>query len=478
MKKNNKPNPETYVRKHEIVPTEKGFKIIPRIKSVPEVEVKLTSYGFWEIIKPEKPYDYCDLIPLYSFGRLVDTCTDYMYSDWAPAPEGKPDWVHPAVETWAKKKTASAINHRIHDIWEQRLDTIGSGIRELHKKLYSVSGGVGAWRNIRRAFANGDEYLLEDASNYHAARVALLCDDEFYARGSERPDWMLSFAFDDKKYTSLTKTLMNLPRGLAYFDYLNLKYIKLPETVTSRLKLLAYIYLANYITGSFFRDEDKEKALQKVLLKSSDQDIREAVKYMWKYFPSEKSGDFRRLREIKRALQLIFDYQGNVGNWNILGLAKRSEVYHHNIEVQRRAQQEENNRKRAKNAEEYEKIRQSNTALPPIPLPDSEHITFLNTYKAVTDEGMLMSHCIAQYAEGAVKGSSYLFHIDYEGEMASVEVVPEGYVSQSYGIRDSENVASKYGRKELTKWAKKLNQKGKKTIMVKEPALELERIPF
>jgi hypothetical protein len=98
----------------------------------------------------------------------------------------------------------------------------------------------------------------------------------------------------------------------------------------------------------------------------------------------------------------------------------------------------------------------SDTAKPPIKLPENNNIKFLNTYKSVVDEGDLMDHCIASYAPSAVNGSCYLFHIDYNNEMASVEVSPQGYVKQSYGKKDTKNNASAYGRKVLSEWAKGL----------------------
>jgi len=471
---------EEYVRKHEVIPIENGFRIIPRIDTVPKVQAKIDSYGFWHIYdygkEDQKDFEEIKVfnaIPFYAFGELLDSCVHYMYKDWAPKPpKGKEDWVHPAVSNWAKKKTASALNHRVHDIWKNLLQQVSPEILELHKKLYAVAGGVGNWENVKRAFDKGDEYLLEDMVNYRAARIAILGCNE---RIMEEKNWMRAFSYSDKISTSLKKTLMQLPYGIAYFDAIYLNQIELPEPVTTRLKLLAYSTLARMYIGT--EDERQRRdEFKHVLLKSTEKDIRNAVRFMWEHFPNEKTGDFRRLRQIKSTLDMIFDYRGEIGDWDILGLAKRSEEYHHNVELQERVQAEEREKRRHSGDKEYAKLISSNTALPPIPLPENPSVKFLDTYQSVVNEGKIMEHCIAQYAERAVYGHSYLFHVDYEGEMASVEVNPVGYVLQSYGKRDCSNKASEYGRKELNKWAKKLKGKG-----IKQPKtnrFELQEIPF
>lgn len=79
------------------------------------------------------------------------------------------------------------------------------------------------------------------------------------------------------------------------------------------------------------------------------------------------------------------------------------------------------------------------TERPPIPLPYDERIRFLDTVGAVVDEGVEMEHCIGSYAERAVAGESFLFHVDYEGQKASFELGPDGMLRQGFGPRNSCN---------------------------------------
>jgi PcfJ-like protein len=96
------------------------------------------------------------------------------------------------------------------------------------------------------------------------------------------------------------------------------------------------------------------------------------------------------------------------------------------------------------------------TGRPPIPLPGQPNVVFLDTVGAVTREGERMHHCIASYIPRAVAGNCFLFHVDYAGEQASVEVNPWGQVTQAFGPSNKRNVAAQWGRRVLGSWGRKL----------------------
>jgi len=96
------------------------------------------------------------------------------------------------------------------------------------------------------------------------------------------------------------------------------------------------------------------------------------------------------------------------------------------------------------------------TALPPVPLPDDPALRFLDSVSDLYHEGVAMSHCIATYAPLAITGQCYLFHVEYGGQSASVQVDPAGRVVQSYGQHNSRNSASEYGTRALGRWGKAL----------------------
>ena len=64
-----------------------------------------------------------------------------------------------------------------------------------------------------------------------------------------------------------------------------------------------------------------------------------------------------------------------------------------------------------------------------------------------------MNNCIASYAESAVAGRCYLFHVTHDGEEASVEIDPRGRVRQAEGPANTENRASRWAARQLAAWA-------------------------
>jgi hypothetical protein len=67
-----------------------------------------------------------------------------------------------------------------------------------------------------------------------------------------------------------------------------------------------------------------------------------------------------------------------------------------------------------------------------------------------------MDHCIASLSREAQDGHCFLFHVDYKGTSASVEVLPDGVVAQSHGPGNATNAASLYGLRALARWGKRL----------------------
>jgi hypothetical protein len=91
--------------------------------------------------------------------------------------------------------------------------------------------------------------------------------------------------------------------------------------------------------------------------------------------------------------------------------------------------------------------------LPPISLPTDARVHFLATAGEIYAEGEKMGHCIGSYAERAIAGRCYLFHVDYGDRQASVEVDPFGWVKQAFGPYNEINAASDWGRQVLAVWA-------------------------
>jgi hypothetical protein len=100
-------------------------------------------------------------------------------------------------------------------------------------------------------------------------------------------------------------------------------------------------------------------------------------------------------------------------------------------------------------------------------MPDMEGVTFLGTVGAIRQEGKRMGHCVASYADKAVRGESFLFHIKHGKEQATLELSPVENtfngtyigkfltVSQVSGPKNSQNGACKYGERVFREWLTK-----------------------
>lgn len=97
------------------------------------------------------------------------------------------------------------------------------------------------------------------------------------------------------------------------------------------------------------------------------------------------------------------------------------------------------------------------TAKPPAELPDAIEggsVRFLQTVYEIHLEGDDMRHCIATYDSSAVSGSCYLYHVEYKGQMASVEISPTGQLRQIKGPKNTQNLATEWGGRFFIEWLK------------------------
>ena len=178
------------------------------------------------------------------------------------------------------------------------------------------------------------------------------------------------------------------------------------------------------------------------LFVTADQ-IKEAMKRISAHLRENLSP--RRTKDIKRAVDFLLDFPDD-HRGNIVGLANKAIRWHRDCW---REQAEEATRDLPDDAL---------VAVPPIPLPQVDGIRFLSTVGDLRNESAVMQHCIRHYSKPAGDGACYLFHVEHEGDQASVEVSPFGFVAQSQGPRNSQNRATEWGRKVLGGWAKGMRE--------------------
>ena len=461
---------------YEIVETKNGFNAIPREIARPEVTTEL-------VLDDENGYKWLTSfiseigIPetfssgLYDVGRLIQVVTKGLYASWKSPVHNPLSWeemdnkpeeekeklyvkdsVYYHIKDWAQTQTCKTLAKKIRGIWAKKLEEkVDPEISLLYKKLFSAIGRGIAYKGMTELIKNKEEYeyLIKDLLTYNAARAVFT--DWSYKIIVEKKDWK-SF-IGDVSNGCIRKTISNFPNGIPYYMHtwlsawayafptdIDLKDSEIKEPIYSRIRFFAYAVFNRNTIG----EERNEKFLN-IILRSSDDQLKYAVR---KYHESRgKKMDFRSPSLIKSAFSYMTDYHGEIGNWNIGGLLKRTDEYHRDIERR-------NEQRRLEYIKRQEEKYESPVALPPISLPEDNNIKFLSTYKDIIEEGDKMLHCVAGYADRALVGRCYLFHVDYENEMATVEVSPEGYVAQAKGPRNVENKATAYGYSILSSWGK------------------------
>lgn len=385
-----------------------------------------------------------DQFGLVDYYSLIDEVAAQVMREWSPPQLEDDDEKGPGelrgwhgVKEWALKQTAASINSLIHGRWKALLSGADPTALAVQKKVFSATFGYGKSNFVMSPEFYQNRFVVKDVLEFRAAAIAagilgrIAYDADGLAEALDRMNsWRALFSPSNEAYTSLNKTLTDLSGGVPAHFLLKLRRFMLPRPITNRIELLTTI-LAN------------ERAPRNVRVFSfaTEDQVREALRLTSNHLHRELSP--RRWRDLREMVQFVGDYP-EIHPGNLVGLAERSIRWHRDLGER---QVEQFLQRFGPNTE---------TALPPIPLPLIEGVQFLSTLTDLSEEGQKMEHCIASYAERAVQGNCFLFHVDFRGEQASVEVDWFGNVVQAYGPKNVKNAASQWGTKVLAKWGRGL----------------------
>lgn len=248
-------------------------------------------------------------------------------------------------------------------------------------------------------------------------------------------EWRNLLSPSGQSYRSLDRTLMALPRNVPSRLVCLLNRITLPRPLTDRLELLLVIL---YLDGRYW---GADTAKEQVFLTARAPQIRDAVRRV----ASHTRNDLRvtRQRDLRFFVRFLLDFP-DPHEGTIVGLAKKAIRWH----------QHRLGEIRAKILCRYGA--QTRAEMPPIPPPSDSAIHHLETVEEIVREGEQMGHCVASYVPRALDGVCYLFHVEHEGEAATVMVRRDGQIGDAAGPRDRRNGASRWGERRLARWARGL----------------------
>ena len=411
--------------------------------------VTVTSDGYSLTVQPDQyssrlPSGPLNLVDYYS---LCDKIAVGLMAGWKPPDDpyaddesvdrGPPErwqWYH--ADNWAVRRTASSVNKMLYDRWKALVAAADPTVVQVQKKVFAAAFGYGPVQLVQRPAFYRQPFVVKDVLNYRAAAVATLFVDRWMKEPNEAlaalADWKGLYSPDGTSYRTLNKTLMNLPAGVSPKVLKNLRRFILPRPITDRLELIT-VCCANGIT--------RGHPHVRVLSFAQAGEIREAMRRLSADRGQPLSP--RRWRHVKDFVQYVADYP-EPHRGNVVTLADKAIRYHRE---EMRSVGEQTVAKLGHDAA---------TATPPVPLPKTPGVRFLATVGQLVEEGEAMKNCIATYADRAVKGNCYLFHVDHGGEAASVEVDWYGHVLQASGPNNTRNGAADWGRQVLGQWGKRL----------------------
>ena len=384
------------------------------------------------------------------YPQLVSKAAEILMRPWNPplrdrdGPEEDANHLN-KVKDWAVQKTAKAINKPVHTAWQRLLAQVDPTVLAVHKKVFAAT-----WNCERASLLSDDalyneRYIVKDIILYRAAAVATLACEVIGAVNESSIEkmqhWRDLFApVGIGAYHALNTTLTNCPGGIPASLLCDLRKVILPRPIYNRLELIATIIAGDRTADNF-----------SVFAHATAAEIKEAMRRI--SISIQQSLSSRRSKDIRFVVNYLLDYPED-HHGRIVGLAEKA-IRWHGVE--------------GRQMEARKSVRRfgmdRRLMRPPIPLPEVEGIRFLATVADAVNEGEQMEHCIASYCEKAAEGRCYLFHAEYQGEKASLEVSSSGEILQARGPRNCYNKAAQWATQVLGQWGHGLHNENGTQIL-------------
>lgn len=430
---------------------------------VGEIHATLDPMGtHWQVTYKEEKVG--GPVPLFDFFRLCKHIAETVASQWERPVEhripGMGDYTgspNQKFTKWLVKQSDWAITTRVRALWEHFVNTVPSPlVRDVQRKLFAASAGAGNFFPTYSPLFYKNEYLVRDVLTYRAAALAVLfCAPvlgiyepqnkpaQMHAFLAGMVHWRSLLSPTGKSYKSLNVTLDNLPGGVNGKVVRDLSKVSLPRPMTDRITLLTYVYV-----GSMPLWGDREQRRVAVLA-AIDRSSPEQMKRGWSRLAEHMQRNtplkisWQRIQVMESLIPYLFDMDEDPGPTSTFVSVVDHAIEAHEFKREVEAQ---------KVLEQYGSDKP--LAVPPVALPKvNGKIHLLSTVGDLVNEGLTMRHCVASlnYAAQGIGGHSYFFHVEREGEAATVEVARYG-VTQSYGEGNTANRASRYASRILKKW--------------------------
>ena len=411
--------------------------------------------------------------------QTVDAVVDGLIDGWRPPSGLKPPREWPP-RRWVLSQIRHGLGEPVTAQCERLLQVVDPTVRAVHRALSAVTSKGSTLATCPELYRH--RHLVSDITNYRAAAIVVsnfhslihriqqmritessqladlqalaaahgaavtvhvnpLGDQPNSVHGSavsakhalaHLQEWRSLLSPSGQSYRSLDRTLMNLPRRVPGHLVCLLNQITLTRPLTDGLELLL-------VTLFLERDRHRATARQNVFMAARAPQIREALRRV----AAHTRNDLRvtRQRDIRFLIGFLIDFPGP-HDGTIVGLTDKAIRWHRCRLTSERANV----------LERYGA--QTRVSVPPIPLPADSSVRHLATVKEIVEEGERMGHCVASHVPYALRGAFFVFHVEQDGESATVMVREDGQVIDAQGPRNRSNRASRWGEGRLGRWAR------------------------
>lgn len=367
----------------------------------------------------------------------------------------EPKWLRP----WATRQTARAIGRRIHKQWQRLLARVDPEVLATHKAVFVASGMNPESDFVFKPAIYGSSHIASDIQKYRAcAMLASTNPDRLYRHYvAERlstvdsnfdrfklhrkaidlapealiqnwDSWPVLYSDTSRPYTSLLRTLFNVPGGIPPDSLTNLSMVHLTRPITNRRELLLVLNTPNCL---------HPELITSIFQQATTAQIKTAIRRLSAHLRLDLSPN--KSMDIGRLARFVADYP-EPHSGNLMGLLDKSIAWHRHAQA----------RERESLLTKYEGS--TRLAQPPVALPPQPEIRLIATVDDIRQESIEMNHCVATYADEAISGECYLFHVDYRGEQATIQLDPDGEIVQASGPRNGHNLAVRWGKRQLKRW--------------------------
>lgn len=352
----------------------------------------------------------------------------------------------------ATRMIVTALSGRFTVFWRKMIERVTKDeYFLLTKKMWASTHTQTYLLDSVELYEERFKHFRQDLLNYHACRLfsASVTSDTWRWNTQSVKDahillycerWREHLCHEHASPKIVNKILDTFPPAVPQRLMYNFAQVPFQSRPTSRLHLLSILLCAEHFGGP---------PKLPIFLNTTHQEILAVGRAFPLWEGQSKLKGNPSTSTISELVSYLCDYP-DPHHGDLMGLLRKAIRWH---EVRERERQ----RMESEWLEKQKAWLDTELPAPPIDFTPYPEITFLSTVRALKEEDRLMNHCVGDYDTKAAQGRCYLFHVDYEGETATIEVDDRGSVVQAYGPRNRKNKASAYGTRLLNRLFRGLN---------------------